>query len=67
MHRSALVGLQAGKPHSRGVQLLAQSQQLGAFGVKVGLETSDLALEFGDPGIQLSQAAAISADRFREG
>jgi hypothetical protein len=42
-------------------------QQLGAFGVEVGLDASDLALESGDAGIQLSQAAVISADRPREG
>ena len=66
VHCSALVGLQAGKPKPRGVELLAQSQQLGAFGGKVGLEPSDLALESGDAGIQLSQAAVVSANCSRE-
>ena len=64
---SVLVGLQAGKPDARRVQLPAQLQQLGAFGVEVGLDASDLSLEPGDPGIELSQSAVISADCPREG
>ncbi len=65
--RPALVGLQLGQRDSRYVQLLTQFRQLSEFGVEVRLDPSDLALELGDAGPELSQLAILRPDRPREG